>query len=63
MLCAHTGINGDLRHAAYIESWLKALRNDKKFILSAAGKAQAAMDWLTKSQAQENEGEGEALAA
>jgi antirestriction protein ArdC len=63
MLCAHTGINGDLRHAAYIESWLKALRSDKKFILTAAGKAQAAMDWLTKSQAQENEGEGEALAA
>jgi antirestriction protein ArdC len=63
MLCAHTGINGDLRHAAYIESWLKALRNDKKFILSAAGKAQAAMDWLTKAQAVEGEGEGEALAA
>lgn len=63
MLCAHTGINGDLRHSGYIGSWLKALRNDKKFILSAAGKAQAAMDWLTKSQAQENEGEGESLAA
>jgi antirestriction protein ArdC len=65
MLCAHTGINGDLRHAAYIESWLKALRNDKKFILSASGKAQAAMDWLTKAQAVEGEGEVEveALAA
>lgn len=54
MLCAHTGIDGDLRHAGYIESWLKALRNDKKFILSAAGKAQAAMDYLTK-QAQAEE--------
>jgi antirestriction protein ArdC len=63
MLCAHTGINGDLRHSGYIGSWLKALRNDKKFILSAAGKAQAAMDWLTKAQAVEGEGEGEALAA
>lgn len=63
MLCAHTGIDGDLRHSGYIESWLKALRNDKKFILSAAGKAQAAMDWLTKAQAVEGEGEGEALAA
>lgn len=62
MLCAHTGIDGDLRHAAYIESWLKALRNDKKFILSAAGKAQAAMDWLTKAEQAEEE-QGEALAA
>jgi antirestriction protein ArdC len=62
MLCAYTGINGDLRHAAYIESWLKALRNDKKFILSASGKAQAAMDWLTAAQAVEAE-ETESLAA
>jgi antirestriction protein ArdC len=46
MLCAKLGIDGDLRHAGYIESWLKALRNDKKFIISAAGKAQAALDWL-----------------
>jgi antirestriction protein ArdC len=57
MLCAHTGVNGDLRHAGYIESWLKALRNDKKFILSAAGKAQAAMDYLV------NKEQSEALAA
>ena len=62
MLCMHCGIDGDLRHAGYIESWLKALRNDKKFILSAAGKAQAAMDWLTKAE-QAEEGQGEALAA
>jgi antirestriction protein ArdC len=54
MLCAHCGIDGDLRHSGYIESWLKALKNDKQFILSAAGKAQAAMDYLTKtSQAEE----------
>ena len=46
MLCAHCGLDGDLRHAAYIESWLKALKNDKKFIISAAGKAQAGMDFL-----------------
>jgi antirestriction protein ArdC len=61
MLCARTGVNGDLRHSGYIGSWLKALRNDKKFILSAAGKAQAAMDWIVQSQVVE--GEGEALAA
>jgi antirestriction protein ArdC len=62
MLCAHTGIDGDLRHAGYIESWLKALRNDKKFILSASGKAQAAMDYLTASKQVEVE-QDEVLAA
>lgn len=62
MLCAHFGIDGDLRHAAYIESWLKSLRNDKKFILSAAGKAQAALDYLVKAD-QAADQEGETLAA
>jgi antirestriction protein ArdC len=58
MLCAYCGVNGDLRHSGYIDSWLKALKNDKQFILSAAGKAQAAMDYLTKTAQAE-----EALAA
>jgi antirestriction protein ArdC len=62
MLCAHTGIDGDLRHSGYIQSWLKALRNDKKFILSASGKAQSAMDYLTASKQVEAE-QDEALAA
>lgn len=56
MLCAKVGVNGDLRHAGYIESWLKALRNDKRFILTAAGKAQAAIDWLSKGEAEQVEG-------
>lgn len=47
MLCCKLGVDGDLRHADYIGSWLQALRNDKKFILSASAKAQAAMDYLT----------------
>ena len=50
MLCAHCGLDGDLRHADYIGSWLKALKDDKKFIISAAGKAQAAMDYLVKGK-------------
>lgn len=33
-------------HAAYIQSWLKALKNDKKLIFVAAAKAQAATDYL-----------------
>lgn len=63
MLCAYCGLNGDLRHAAYIESWLKALKNDKKFIISAAGKAQAAMDFLVKGKAVAEESEEIPLAA
>lgn len=63
MLCAHCGIDGDLRHAGYIESWLKALRNDKKFILSASAKAQQAMDYLTNTNVNESEQISEAIAA
>jgi antirestriction protein ArdC len=62
MLCSQCGINGDLRHAGYIESWLKALKNDKKFILSASAKAQQAMDFLIKTEQVELE-QNEALAA
>ena len=52
MLCCKLGVDGDLRHADYIGSWLKALKNDKKFILSASAKAQAAMDYLTNTDEQ-----------
>ena len=60
MLCAHCGIDGDLRHAGYIESWLKALRNDKRYILTASAQAQKALDLLTKAESVE---ETEAIAA
>jgi len=63
MLCAKCGIDGDLRHAGYIESWLKALRNDTKFILSAAAKAQNALDYLTGTQVDETAQITEAIAA
>lgn len=47
-LCAELGITPDVRedHAAYIASWLKALKNDKRFIFSAAAHAQRAVDFL-----------------
>ena len=60
MLCAHCGIDGDLRHAGYIESWLKALRNDKRYILTASAQAQKALDLLTKAESVE---ESEVIAA
>ena len=61
-LCAELGITPETRedHAAYIASWLKALKDDKRFIFSAAAHAQRAVDFLTRSQPQE---EAEAVAA
>ena len=47
-LCAELGIPTDPRtdHAPYIASWLKALKNDKRAIFTAAAKAQQAVDFL-----------------
>lgn len=38
-------------HAAYIASWLKVLKDDKRFIVSAASHAQRAADYLHGLQA------------
>ena len=35
-------------HAAYIASWLKVLRSDKRAIFTAASQAQKAADYLAK---------------
>lgn len=45
-LCGHCGLSGVLQHASYIEAWLKALRNDKRLIFTAASMAQKATDFL-----------------
>jgi antirestriction protein ArdC len=45
-LCAHCGLPARLEHASYIESWLDALKRDKRLIFVAAGKAQAAADYV-----------------
>jgi antirestriction protein ArdC len=34
--------------SAYIQSWLKALKNDKTLLISAGGKAQKAVDYILK---------------
>jgi antirestriction protein ArdC len=46
--CAHLGLSTEPRadHAAYIDSWLKVLKADKRAIFTAASKAQQATDWL-----------------
>lgn len=48
-LSCHTGIlNEDLLEntAAYIEAWLKKLRNDKTLVIEAASRAQKAVDYI-----------------
>ena len=47
-LCAGLGLANEPRkdNAAYVASWLKALRSDPKAIFSAASKAQYAADYL-----------------
>jgi antirestriction protein ArdC len=51
-LCHDHGIQGELRHAGYIQSWLKALRNDNKAIFKAAALAQKAADYINGLDAQ-----------
>ena len=36
--------------AAYCQSWLQALKNDKRFIVSAAGKADKAVTYILTGQ-------------
>ena len=47
-LCAHCRIDGELRHAGYLASWLKVLRTDKRAIFVAAAKAQQAADYILR---------------
>lgn len=46
MVCAEHGIVGQLQHESYIESWLRALKNDKSLIFKAARLASAAHMYL-----------------
>ena len=47
-LAADIGIVPEVRkdHAAYIQSWLQALKDDKRLIFAAAAHAQRAVDYL-----------------
>jgi antirestriction protein ArdC len=45
-MCQQHGIKGDLRHAGYIESWLKCLKSDSRAIFKASALAQQASDFL-----------------
>jgi len=41
-------------HAAYIASWLNALKNNPRAIFTAASQAQAAADWMHAQQPDAN---------
>ena len=45
-LCQDYRIAGELRHAGYIQSWLKVLKEDSKAIFKAAALAQKAADYV-----------------
>jgi len=45
-LCAHLGIEGQLRHAEYIASWIELLKEDERAIFTASSKASQAADYL-----------------
>ena len=45
-LCSKLEIQGELRHAAYIASWLELLKDDSRAIFTAASAASKAADYL-----------------
>lgn len=53
-LCAKFGIqqSGREDHALYIQNWLTALKNDKKFVFKAAAAASAAVEFIDQQQGQ-----------
>ena len=51
-LSSHCGLPAQVNHASYIQSWLDALRNDKRLIFSVASLAQKAVDFLVPPQEQ-----------
>ena len=45
-LMADLGIEGEVQHESYIASWLKALKNDKRYIFKAVSAASKAHSYL-----------------
>jgi antirestriction protein ArdC len=56
-LCADLGLSNEPRpdHAAYLAAWLRVMEGDKRAILTAASKAQAAADYLAGLQTTETQ--------
>jgi antirestriction protein ArdC len=47
-LCGHAGIHPSVieNQAAYLQGWLKQLKDDKRLVIAAAGAGQKAADWI-----------------
>jgi antirestriction protein ArdC len=60
-LCGIAGIENVTldNSAAYIENWLKAIREDKKLVICAAAKAQAAVDYIIRKSPERKDHEHE----
>jgi antirestriction protein ArdC len=58
-LTSHCGITMDNfeNNVAYIQSWMKVLKNDKRFVIYASGKAQQAVDFILNIRNTEREPE------
>ena len=51
-LCARNGIDNTLENSsAYIQHWLKALKDDKTMLMKASGKAMAAVEYILANKA------------
>ncbi|RJL05481.1 DUF1738 domain-containing protein [Paracoccus aestuarii] len=58
MTCAQLGLTPDFgQSGAYVQSWLRALQDDRRLIFKAASEAQKAAEWLTKPQGRAEERE------
>jgi antirestriction protein ArdC len=51
-LCAYAGIQGELRHEGYIDSWLGLLKADKRAIFRASGQARSASELVLNLERQ-----------
>jgi len=63
MLCGVSGISPTTveNSAAYIQSWLRVLKGDKRLVIVAAGAAQKAADHIRGVSAQEKDGDDDTL--
>jgi len=59
-LCGDVGIQPAVidNQAAYIQGWLKTIKEDKKLVIAAAGAAQKAADWIKGVRASAGEERG-----
>jgi antirestriction protein ArdC len=56
MTCARLGLAPDFdQSGAYVQSWLRALKDDKRLIFKAASEAQKAAEWLAKGKPADKE--------